>query len=49
MEAAINRVMPTYGMLVSLTLEEERDAREQLTKFLASSKTSDDMRSPSKV
>ena len=42
MEAAINRVMHTYGMLVNLTLEDERKARDELTKFLATSKTSDE-------
>ena len=42
MEAAINRVMHTYGMLVNLTLEEERNARDELTKFLAKSKTADE-------
>jgi hypothetical protein len=42
MEAAINRVMHTYGMLVNLTLEEERNARAELTRFLATSKTSDE-------
>ena len=35
MEAAINRVMHTYGMLVNLTLEDERKARDELSKFLA--------------
>ena len=42
MQAAIDRVMRTYGMLVNLTLEEERAAREKLTAFLAQSQTDDE-------
>jgi hypothetical protein len=42
MQAAIDRVMHTYGMLVNLTLEEAQAAREKVTTFLASAKTDDE-------
>jgi hypothetical protein len=42
MEAAIDRVMHTYGMLVNLTAEQEQIAREKVSSFLASSKTDDE-------
>ena len=42
MQAAIDRVMETYGMLVSLTLEEQMIAREKVSKFLAEAKTGDE-------
>ena len=42
MEAAINRVMHTYGMLENLTIEQERAARGEVTKFLAESKIADE-------
>ena len=42
MQAAIDRVMHTYGMLVNLTLEQEREAREKVTIFLATAKTDDE-------
>ena len=42
MQAAIDRVMNTYGMLVNLTLEQERAARERVTAFLAQSMTQDE-------
>jgi hypothetical protein len=42
MQAAIDRVMHTYGMLVSLTFEEERAAREKVSKFLSQSQTDDE-------
>jgi hypothetical protein len=35
MQAAIDRVMHTYGMIVNLTFEDERNARERVSKFLA--------------
>jgi hypothetical protein len=42
MQAAIDRVMQTYGMLMNLTIEEERAARESVSKFLAGAKTKDE-------
>ena len=42
MQTAIDRVMHTYGMLVNLTLEQEREAREKVTNFLATAKTDDE-------
>jgi hypothetical protein len=42
MQAAIDRVMHTYGMLVNLTSGEEQTAREKVTAFLARSKTNDE-------
>ena len=35
MQAAIDRVMQTYGMIVNLTADEERAAREKGTIYLA--------------
>ena len=35
MQAAIDRVMQTYGMIVNLSLEEERAAREKVSSHLA--------------
>jgi hypothetical protein len=34
MQTAINRVMQTYAMLVSLTSLQEREAREKVSSFL---------------
>lgn len=34
MQAAVERVMQTYGMLVSLTSLQEREAREKVSSFL---------------
>jgi hypothetical protein len=42
MQAAIDRVMQTYGMIVNLTLEEERAVREKVSRFLANAKTDDE-------
>jgi hypothetical protein len=42
MQAAIDRVMHTYGMLVNLTLEQEQAAREKVSKFLAEAQTDDE-------
>jgi hypothetical protein len=42
MQAAIDRVMHTYCMLVNLTVEQEQDAREKVSHFLASAKTDDE-------
>ena len=44
MQAAIDRVMHTYGMLVNLTSEEEEAAREKVSNFLATAKTDDENR-----
>lgn len=44
MQAAIDRVMHTYGMLVNLTLEQEQAARENVSNFLANAKTDDENR-----
>lgn len=41
MQAAIDRVMNTYGMLVNLTREEEQIARERVAQFLSNA-TADD-------
>ena len=35
MQAAIDRVMKTYGMIVNLTADEERAARRRVTRYLA--------------
>jgi hypothetical protein len=35
MQAAIDRVMQTYGMIVKLTEEETRAAREKVSSYLA--------------
>jgi hypothetical protein len=42
MQAAIDRVMQTYGMLVNLTADQERKAREDVSKFMANTKTDDE-------
>jgi hypothetical protein len=42
--AAIDRVMQTYGMLVNLTPEQEKSAREKVSIFLAKAKTEDETR-----
>ena len=34
MEAAVERVMQTYGMLVSLTSTQERETRERVSRYL---------------
>ena len=34
MQAAIDRVMETYGMMVNLSADEERAARERVTSYL---------------
>jgi hypothetical protein len=41
MQAAIDRVMHTYGMLVNLSAEQEQVARERVSSFLASAHTDD--------
>jgi len=35
MQAAIDRVMQTYGMIVNLSLDEEQAAREKVSSHLA--------------
>lgn len=42
MQAALDRVMHTYGMLVNLTAEQEQLAREKVASFLACAKTDDE-------
>jgi len=42
MQAAIDRVMQTYGMLENLMLEQEQAARERVSSFLAKAKTADE-------
>jgi uncharacterized protein YoaH (UPF0181 family) len=42
MQAAIDRVMHTYGMIVSLTSEQEQTAREKVSGFLAKAKSTDE-------
>jgi hypothetical protein len=42
MQAAIDRVMHTFGMIVNLTLDEEQAARDRLTAFLAQAQTQDE-------
>jgi hypothetical protein len=41
MEAAIDRVMQAYGLMLNLTPEQERSARERVSRFLAD-KTGDE-------
>ena len=42
MQAAIDRVMHTYGMLANLSAEQEQVARERVSSFLASAHTDDE-------
>jgi hypothetical protein len=42
MQATIDRVMQTYGLLVNLTAEQEQIARENVSSFLASTHTDDE-------
>jgi hypothetical protein len=42
MQAAIDRVMKTYGMLVDLTAQQEQAAREKVSSFLASAHIDDE-------
>jgi hypothetical protein len=41
MQAAIDRVLQTYGMMVNLTAEEERATRRKLEKHLAGMQADD--------
>jgi hypothetical protein len=42
MQKAIDRVMDTYRLLIKLTAEQEQDAREKVTGFLASAPIRDE-------
>jgi hypothetical protein len=42
MQAAVDRVMKTYGMLVNLTVQQEQAAREKVSSFLAGARTDDE-------
>jgi hypothetical protein len=42
MQAAIDRVMQTYSILVNLTAEEERNARDEVSKVMAGANTDDE-------
>jgi hypothetical protein len=42
MEAAIDRIMKTYGMIFPLTPEQERAAREKVANFLATAESTDE-------
>jgi hypothetical protein len=42
MQAAIDRVMHTYGMIVNLTPAEEEAVRQKVAKFLATAETADE-------
>ncbi len=44
MQAAIDRVMQTYGMLVNLTADEERKVRDDVSQFMAHANTDDENR-----
>jgi hypothetical protein len=44
MQAAIDRVMKTYGMLVNLTAQQEQAGREKVSSFLANVHTDDENR-----
>jgi hypothetical protein len=42
MQAAVDRIMKTYGMIVNLTVDEERAARQRVTNYLAEKPDSDE-------
>jgi hypothetical protein len=42
MQAAVDRVMKTYGMIVNLTVDEERAARQKVTLHLAEKPETDE-------
>ena len=42
MQAAVDRVMKTYGMIVNLTVDEERAARQKVTLYLAENPETDE-------
>jgi ubiquinone/menaquinone biosynthesis C-methylase UbiE len=42
METAIDRVMHTYGMIVNMSIEQERTIREKVTSFLRAKPETDE-------
>jgi hypothetical protein len=42
MQAAVDRVMKTYGMIVNLSAEEERATREKVISYLAEKPAADE-------
>jgi hypothetical protein len=42
MEAAVDRVMKTYGMMVNLTVDEEKATQEKVASYLAVKPGSDE-------
>jgi hypothetical protein len=42
MQAAVDRVMKTYGMIVNLTADEERATREKVTSYLSERPAADE-------
>jgi hypothetical protein len=42
MQAAIDRVMQTYAMMVNLTSDQEKQARAEVTGFLSAFKSKDE-------
>jgi hypothetical protein len=44
MQEAIDRVMHAYGMMVNLTPDQERTAREKVSAFLAKAEVNDEDR-----
>jgi hypothetical protein len=42
MDAAVDRVMKTYGMMVNLTVDEERVTREKVASYLAEKPEADE-------
>ena len=44
MQAAIDRIMQTYGMLVNMTATQEQFVREKVTNFLSGKVETDEQR-----
>jgi hypothetical protein len=42
MQAAVDRIMKTYGMMVKLTADEERATREKVTSYLSEKPAADE-------
>jgi hypothetical protein len=42
MQAAVDRVMKTYGMMVNLTKDEQKTTREKVTSYLAEKPEADE-------